>query len=273
MRNAPQLSIGTVSRNMVRVETNHGKSLHVPVHGGASKCQPPGPGQYTCTNGFGKQRLSTHPNPPEHSIGTAQRFQKSRHSESRTPGPGQHDVPRVKLCKLSTKAADMPQIGFARSDRRHPAYIQGAENGHLKGRMCAEIGYRVYSSLDKQPWSTFGGSASVGFAKSRRRNGATDSPNWIATPGPGEYVPRTSWKKGVKFPKMQRPTTSPLPTVDELPSWVTVGPQYDVARKNCCIGEQLVSTRKNPSKFSFSTASRFGSENADVTPAPGTYRT
>lgn len=58
-------------------------------------------------------------------MGTAKRFRKAEGPDaSKMPGPGQHDVPRVKLCKLSTKAADTPEIGFARSGRRQPAYIQ-----------------------------------------------------------------------------------------------------------------------------------------------------
>lgn len=78
-----------------------------------------------CLLQFGKQKLSTHANHPEQSIGTATRFKKAEGSNaSKMPGPGQHDVPRVKLCKLSTKAADSPEIGFARSGRQQQVYIQ-----------------------------------------------------------------------------------------------------------------------------------------------------
>jgi len=78
-------------------------------------------------------------------------------------------------------------------------WLQGAENGHLKGRTCAEVGYRVYSSIDTQPWSMFGGSAGVGFARSRRSNIATASPSCMETPGPGTYANRCTLAKGVKY--------------------------------------------------------------------------
>lgn len=92
------------------------------------------------------------------------------------------------------------------------AWLQGAENTHLKGKCCSDHAYDPQATVGPAANRNLSSAPAVGFTKGLR-DPAADSAvqSLLAVPGPGEYGTSEQYNKGIRCSLTRMMTRADLP--------------------------------------------------------------